>query len=205
MIAVLDCGLGNIGSVVNMLRKVGRDAEVTNDVETVEAADALVLPGVGAFDRGSEALTRLGLREPLRRRVFEDGVPFLGICLGMQLLARGSEEGTLPGLGWIDADVTRLTPGDLPVPHMGWNHVDPVRPTALLRSEPAPRFYFVHSYRMVCDRDDDVLATCTYGEPFTCAVAVGNVVGVQFHPEKSHAFGMALLETWTAGLVEGRT
>ena len=205
MIAVLDGGLGNIGSVANMLRKLGAAHLVTADPTVVATADGIILPGVGSFDRGSRALTDSGLREALHERVRIDGVPFLGICLGMQLLGRGSDEGVLPGLGWLDADVRRLTPGDpaLPVPHMGWNQVEPTAGIDLVPAAPRPRYYFVHSFRMVCDDPADVAATTTYGEAFTAAVQRGNIVGVQFHPEKSHAFGMALLERWVARSVDG--
>lgn len=203
VIAIVDCDLGNIGSVANMARKVGLDPVVTADPARIDEADAIVLPGVGAFDRGSEALTRLGLRDVLGRRVLDEGTPFLGICLGMQLLAAGSEEGELPGLGWLDARVTKVDAPGLPVPHMGWNHVEAVQPTDLLVGN-APRFYFVHSYRIECADPADVLATTTYGTTFTSAVRCGNVLGVQFHPEKSHAFGMALFEVWATSLVEAR-
>ena len=203
MIAIVDADLGNIGSVANMARKAGLEPVVTADPGVLADADAVVLPGVGAFDRASEALTRLGLREALQQRVVEEGTPFLGICLGMQLLATGSEEGDLPGLGWLDARVTAVDAPGLPVPHMGWNHVEPVRPTPLLAGD-APRFYFVHSFRMVCADPADVLATTTYGTTFTSAVARGNITGVQFHPEKSHAFGLALFTAWGRALAEVR-
>jgi glutamine amidotransferase len=203
MIAVLDCGLGNSGSVANMLRKVGLAPQVVADADGLDAADALVLPGVGSFDRACTALTDQGLREPLHDLVIERGVPFLGICLGMQLLARSSEEGRLDGLGWLDATVTAVDAPGLPVPHMGWNHVVPVRTNPWLVAESAPRFYFVHSYRVVCADEADVLASTTYGTPFTSAIARDNIVGVQFHPEKSHAFGMAFFESWAAGFLVG--
>lgn len=203
MIAIVDLGLGNIGSVSNMFRKIGIDAIVTSDPDAISEAPALVLPGVGAFDRGAEALTRTGLRELIGARV-DAGAPLLGICLGMQLLARGSEEGSLPGLGLVPADVRRMTVDPargLRIPHMGWNRVKPTRSTPLLHNDRSSRFYFVHSYAMVCDDEVDALGLTTYGEPFVSVVQRGSVVGTQFHPEKSHAFGMAMLEAWAASTV----
>lgn len=204
MIAIVDLGLGNIGSVANMFRRIGVDPVITADPVDVASAPALVLPGVGAFDRGAAALTRTGLRGVLVDRA-ASGVPLLGICLGMQLLARGSEEGMLPGLGLLAADVRRLPAADgggLRLPHMGWNQVEPTRATRLLAEAGPLRFYFVHTYAMVCDDDADVLARTTYGDPFVSAVERGSVVGTQFHPEKSHVFGMALLSAW-AGAIRG--
>lgn len=206
MIAIVDLGLGNIGSVANMFHKIGIETAITADPIEVATAPALVLPGVGAFDRGAAALTRTGLREVLVDRA-NSGVPLLGICLGMQLLARRSDEGTLPGLGLLAADVRRLrvgSDGELRVPHMGWNRVEPTRPSPLLAGEGAQRFYFVHSYAVVCDDDEDVLAWTTYGARFASAVERGSVVGTQFHPEKSHVFGMALLAAWAGAVVETR-
>ena len=167
----------------------------------------MVLPGVGAFDRGADALTRTGLRETIIDRVAA-GVPLLGICLGMQLLARSSEEGSLPGLGLVAADVRRLPLDGAPavrVPHMGWNEVQVCRDTPLIPSDAGVRFYFVHSYAMVCDDDDDVLGRTIHGGPFASVVQKGSVVGAQFHPEKSHSFGMSFLEAWSGAAVEARS
>ena len=204
MIAIVDYGMGNLGSVCNMLRKAGAEAVITAEPGVIAAADKLILPGVGAFDTGMQSLDARGLRPVLQERVFEHRVPLLGICLGMQLLTRGSEEGTVPGLGWIDADTRRFAPpagpADLKVPHMGWNTIDQARPHPLLEGiEEPPRFYFVHSYYITCRHEADVLATCRYGVTFTASLAHDNIMGTQFHPEKSHKFGLRLLSNF-AGL-----
>jgi glutamine amidotransferase len=201
MIVIVDYRMGNLGSVVNILRKVGAEAVVSGDVNVIGKATKLILPGVGAFDEGMKNIGALGLREALDRRVLRDQVPTLGICLGMQLMARGSEEGELPGLGWIAADVKRFrfapAYAKLKVPHMGWNTVRLEKDSRLLAgfSEP-PRFYFVHSYCVACDDAGDVLATASYGGDFTAAVQKENIAGVQFHPEKSHKFGMRLFRNF---------
>jgi glutamine amidotransferase len=202
MITIVDYGLGNLGSIVNMLRKVGVAAELTGDPNRISRAGKLILPGVGAFDNGMENLTRLGLLEPLNQRVRRDGVPVLGICLGAQLLTRRSEEGKLPGLGWIEADTIRFfsrqPAAGLKVPHMGWNDLIVKKDNPLLTAATEQRFYFVHSYHFKCDQAEDPLAGAVYGYEFTAAFSRGNVFGVQFHPEKSHKFGMELLRRFAA-------
>lgn len=196
-VTIIDAGIGNIRSVVRMFEEVDVEAELASD--PAEAADArrLVLPGVGAFDAGMEALNARGWREMLDRLALERKIPVLGICLGMQLLCRGSEEGAAAGLGWIGADVRLLdTGGDprLKLPHMGWAEVSPARENNLIVANgELPRFYHVHKYRAVCDDPADVIGTAVYGTSFTSAVQHGNIYGVQFHPEKSHKFGMALM------------
>lgn len=199
MITIVDYKMGNLGSILNMLKKLGQAALVTADPALIERADKLVLPGVGAFDAGMNNLERSGLIPLLNRRVLEDRVPTLGICLGMQLMTRSSEEGTRAGLGWINAEALRFRPTDaaLKVPHMGWNRVLPARTSALTDELPEePRFYFVHSFYVRCLDSADVLLTTPFGEPFASAFQRGNVWGVQFHPEKSHKFGMALLRNF---------
>lgn len=199
MITIVDYKMGNLGSILNMLKKLGQAAQVTADPALIETADKLVLPGVGAFDAGMENLERSGLIPLLNRRVLEDRVPTLGICLGMQLMTRSSEEGARAGLGWVDAVALRFRPTDvaLKVPHMGWNRVIPARPSPLTDDLPEePRFYFVHSYYVHCSDDADVLLTTPFGAPFASAFQRANVWGVQFHPEKSHKFGMALLRNF---------
>lgn len=196
MITIVDYNMGNLGSIRNMLKKIGVDCEVTADPSRIAAATQLILPGVGAFDAGMENLHRSGLVPLLNERVREAGIPILGICLGMQLMTNGSEEGRVPGLGWIDARTLRFQPRDraLKVPHMGWNRVTVARPSLLADELPEePRFYFVHSYYVSCAKDDDVLLRTTYGDEFASAFHSRNVWGVQFHPEKSHKFGMQLL------------
>lgn len=199
MILVIDYGVGNVGSIRKMLLKDGiEDVQVSGSQEDLERAERVVLPGVGSFD---DAMTRLGasgLVPLLERRVLEQGVPLLGICLGMQMLGRGSEEGTLPGLGWIEADSVRLDRGEqLHVPHIGWNCVAATNGSPLFADiEPRDRFYFLHSFEIRCDDAADVAAESEYGGAFTCAVRRGNLHGVQFHPEKSHGAGRRLLSSF---------
>lgn len=198
MIAIVDFGMGNLGSIRNMLTRIGADSVITSDRRHIEAADKIILPGVGAFDRAMDNLRRLGLVSLLDEQVIAKGTPVLGICLGMQLLSRRSEEGTLPGLGWIDADTVRF-PSEvdgrpLMVPHMGWNSITITNPVGLFEGiEAEPRFYFVHSYHVRCEHVADVAATAHHGVTFHAAVARGNVLGTQFHPEKSHTFGLHVL------------
>ena len=201
MIVIVDCGLGNIASIANMLRKVGASAVVSSDQLVIEQADKLILPGVGAFDAGMSSLENHNLVSLLRSRVADDRVPLLGICLGMQLLGTRSEEGEFGGLGWLEADTMRLTSRDvspsLKVPHMGWNRVTVCRPHPLFAGlEAENRFYFVHSYHLVCSDPNDVVGVTDYGCKFTSAVARGNIMAVQFHPEKSHRSGMQLLRNF---------
>lgn len=199
MITIVDYNMGNLGSIRNMLTKIGRESQISADPSVIARADKLLLPGVGAFDAGMENLERSGLIPVLNKRVLEDRVPTLGICLGMQLMTRSSEEGARQGLGWIEAEALRFRMNDpsLKVPHMGWNRVMPVRPSPLTGDLPdEPRFYFVHSYYVRCCDPADVLLTTPFGEEFHSAFQHGNVAGVQFHPEKSHKFGMALLRNF---------
>lgn len=200
MITVVDYGVGNIGAILNMLDYLGIDAQASGDPDMLERAERLILPGVGAFDKAMSTLHSRQLIGPLNRAVLERKVPVMGVCLGMQLLARRSEEGSEAGLGWINADVRRITLPEgspLKVPHIGWMEVKPTRFNALFEPGSASeRFYFDHSYHMICDRQEDVSAVIDYGMPLCCAVHVGNVSGVQFHPEKSHRFGMRLLRAF---------
>lgn len=202
MIVIVDYGIGNVGSVQNMLRRVGRtDVAVSHDPEVIVQAEKLILPGVGAFDRGMEQIEGAPhLREALDEVALRKRRPVLGVCLGMQLLGRGSEEGTRAGLGWIDSrcmGMRSVLPEGLRIPHMGWNQVFPARSHPLLGRLPEkPRFYFVHSYFMKCEDPEDVLLECDYGVRFTCGVQRDNIMGVQFHPEKSHKYGLALLTSF---------
>ncbi len=202
MIAIVNYGVGNLGSIANMLKKVGVPSNIASDEASIASADKLILPGVGAFDNGMENLRVRGLVEILNRQVLEERKPILGLCLGMQLFTLSSEEGTQSGLGWLDATTVRFTfngpsPASLKVPHMGWNYVQPERADPLLADLPLePRFYFVHSYHLVCSDSHDVLATAKYGYHFPAMVAKGNIYGAQFHPEKSHKYGMALLKNF---------
>ena len=200
MIGILDYGMGNVGSIRNMLKKAGATSEIVHTAAEVAACDKLILPGVGAFDAGMEQLDASGMREPLDAAVAQ-GKPVLGICLGMQMLGLSSEEGKREGLGYIRFRNIRFQLQDQPalkVPHMGWDVVtlaDPADPLVRGVQEP-PRYYFVHSYHAQCEDDGSALMTCDYGYPFVAAVRHGNVRGTQFHPEKSHRFGMALLKNF---------
>jgi glutamine amidotransferase len=201
MITIVDYGLGNLGSMANMLKKIGAPSRVSSNPADILTADKLILPGIGAFDQGIVSLRERGLIEPLNRRVLADRIPLIGVCLGMQLLGSTSEEGRETGLGWIRARSIGFnnTPGceGLRVPHMGWNNATVVRPDPILQDlGDQPRFYFVHSYHVVCESPDDVLATTAYGTDFVSILRHGNIWGAQFHPEKSHRFGMQLLRNF---------
>jgi glutamine amidotransferase len=196
MIGVINYGVGNLGSILHMYRKLGIRASTVEDAASLLAAERLLLPGIGAFDACVTRLRESGLEAPLREAVGQRGVPLLGICVGMQMLTNGSEEGVLPGLGFIAARTVRFRPGasSLKIPHMGWNEVrweatDPLM--AGLESE--ARFYFVHSYYVACEDHADQLGTAAYGHEFAAAVRRGRIYGVQFHPEKSHRYGLQLL------------
>jgi len=168
----------------------------TADPEVIRQATKVILAGIGAFDGAAGRLAELGLIDVLNDLVMVRRVPTLGVCLGLQLMARSSDEGSRAGLGWLDAEVRRFSfpPGQvLPVPHMGWSEVRPSRPSPLFELDgPAPRFYFSHGYHLVCNDPADVAATATYGYEFAAAVHRGNILGTQFHPEKSHVFGADL-------------
>jgi glutamine amidotransferase len=198
MITILDYGMGNLGSVVNMLRHIGAPCEATKDPRKIEKSSKIVLPGVGAFDAAVSRINNSGLREILEKKASLERIPILGICLGMQLLTRKSEEGNLPGFGWIPGD-TRRFPRDigLKVPHMGWNVAERARPCPLTeRLEGEIRFYFVHSFCVQTDDPRDTVLRTRYGVDFAAAVQRGNIMGAQFHPEKSHRFGMQLLRNF---------
>lgn len=178
-----------------MIHHVGGEAEIVHAPEQLVSAQKLILPGVGAFDHGVMSLRQEGWIAPLEQAVLKNKMPVMGICLGMQLMTRGSEEGQEPGLGWINAQARRFRPSDtrLKVPHMGWNEVSQPRSDELLPLVAMPRrFYFVHSYRVECEDPEDVLLQCNYGEIFVAAFRRENIWGFQFHPEKSHRFGMEL-------------
>jgi len=197
MIVIVDYGVGNVGSVQNMLRKIGARARVSSAANDIAQADKLILPGIGHFARGMALLTQTGLIAVLQEQAMVHRKPVLGICLGMQMMTRGSEESDTAGLGWVQGFTRRFPESpSLRVPHMGWNTVRPRRGAALFEAAGAEpeRFYFVHSYAVGMDDHSQVAASCLYGMEFAASFEVGNLFGVQFHPEKSHLFGMALLQ-----------
>lgn len=201
MIAIVNYGLGNLGSIQNMLKKIGcSDVVISNDRAVIDKADKLILPGVGAFDNGMSKINESGLLDILKDNALVKKKPILGICLGMQLLTNGSEEGKLKGLGWIDADTVKFSFGsesELKIPHMGWNFIKIAKPHPLIKNlDETFRFYFVHSYYVACKNKSDVLLNCNYGFDYACAVQKDNIMGVQFHPEKSHKYGMQLLKNF---------
>lgn len=201
MIVIVDYGMGNVGSIKNMLKKIGVPAMISAKPEHIRAAEKLILPGVGAFDHGMSNLTERGLIPLLNQKVIEERKPILGICLGMQLLVQSSEEGKMRGLGWIDAETRRFKfngeNSELKIPHMGWNPVKPVGEGLLFQGFPQPpRFYFVHSYHICCRHPEDVMGTTFYGYDFAAAIRRDNILGTQFHPEKSHKFGMQVLRNF---------
>lgn len=199
MIAIVDYGVGNLFSLASSVKSLGAEVRVTNKAEDLRQATHILLPGVGAFADAAAKLNATGLVPVLREETRH--TPLLGICLGMQMLGRRSEEGPGEGLGYLPFDLKRFRLQDQPelkVPHMGWDYVTVERPQDPLVAglEAEPRFYFVHSYHAVCDDPADVLMTCDYGYPFPAAVGRGSVWGTQFHPEKSHRFGMCLIRNF---------
>lgn len=195
-IVVVDYGIGNLGAIPNMLRRVGAPTEVTSDPARIAAADRLILPGVGAYDAGVRNLHESGLWDVLQRKALGDRIPVLGLCLGMELMSNRSEEGQLAGLGWIPGDVVRFRPPPelgLRVPHMGWNTVVSSRPSPVADVIDGARFYFAHSYHFRPHDEATIAGLTTYGQPFPSVIHRDNIIGVQFHPEKSHRFGLALL------------
>lgn len=199
MIAIVNYGLGNLGSISNMLKVIGVKSIITSNANEIISADKIILPGVGAFDAGMENLKQKGLNKIIKNEAF-NGKPILGICLGMQLLGRKSEEGVEDGLGLIPFDNVRFkfeSECNLKIPHMGWDVVDYKKDVPLLDGIfGKQRYYFVHSYHAVCDKEENVMMECDYGYKFAAAVCQKNIYGVQFHPEKSHDFGMKILENF---------
>lgn len=201
MIVVVDYGVGNLGSIVNMFKKVGVKAIASSDPGVIREAEKLILPGVGAFDAAMRKFHETGLVPVVGELVLEKKIPVLGLCVGLQLMTRGSEEGQLAGLGWFDAETIRFRFNDehalLKVPHMGWNEVHVCREHPLVTDWDAQsRFYFVHSYHVVARDMDAVLAKTEYGVIIHSILGRDNIMGVQFHPEKSHRYGMRLLKNF---------
>lgn len=196
---IIDYGMGNLGSIANMIAKIGANCIITSNKNKIEKATKIILPGVGAFDNGMKNLNKLGIIPLLNHKAFEEKTPTLGICLGMQLMTASSEEGNLPGLSWINAKTIRFKAGKnaIKIPHMGWNTIQINKKTNLLKDlNKNSRFYFVHSFYVECNNKRDILTTTRYGNNFTSVFGKNNIFGVQFHPEKSHRFGMQLLSNF---------
>jgi len=201
MIVVVDYGMGNIGSIVNMIKKAGGESTVSSDPEVVSNAKKLIIPGVGSFDNGMKNLNESGLADVLKKKVQEEMVPVLGICLGMQLMAKSSEEGMLPGLGWVDAVCKKFhfteENKNLRIPHMGWNEVNIKKQNGIFRNMyDDASFYFVHSYYVECANPEDIAATTGYGFEFTSGLQHRNIFATQFHPEKSHKYGLLVMKNF---------
>ncbi|NCD10703.1 MAG: imidazole glycerol phosphate synthase subunit HisH, partial [Negativicutes bacterium] len=197
----IDYGLGNIRAFSNVYKRLNIAHCIIASASDFGEVTKLILPGVGAFDHAMESFIQSGLRDAVDECVLEKGMPVLGICVGMQIMARSSEEGSSAGLGWIDADVKRLDVSLLQhkthLPHMGWNTITPRGESSLLAMlDDERRFYFLHSYYFSCDHEENILAEAEYGMKFTCAVQAENVYGVQFHPEKSHGNGIQVLKNF---------
>jgi len=207
MIAIIDYGLGNITAFANVYKNLNIPFNIVSAADELIDATKIILPGVGAFDYAMERLQKSGMKEPLDELVLQHKIPVLGICVGMQMLALSSEEGSLPGLGWIDGlvklfDTSRLRHGT-PLPHMGWNNVCPVEDFELFEGlDSSSVFYFLHSYYFQCHNSNDIIATTEYGGKFTSAIGCENIYGVQFHPEKSHHWGIQLLKNFGEGRLQ---
>lgn len=198
---IIDYGLGNIRAFANVYKKLNIPVKIATNTDDVKKATKLILPGIGAFDHAIQQFDQSGMRPVLNEMVLHHRVPVLGICVGMQMLACSSEEGKLPGLGWIDAKVNKFDISSFKqpecVPHMGWNDVKQSKNNVLFNGlGNDSRFYFLHSYYIHCKNNEDVIAVTDYGGKFACAVNSGNIFGVQFHPEKSHQWGILLLENF---------
>lgn len=201
MITIVDYGMGNLGSIRNTFHRLNIEATITSNPDDILKAEKLILPGVGAFDRGMHNLNEHGLLPALRTSVLTNHVPILGICLGMQLLSNRSEEGQADGLGWIDAETRRFvfngTENHRKIPHMGWNSVNPVRDDPITSGvTPDDRFYFVHSFHIATNDESLVIGTTEYGYPFPSLIRQDNIFGIQCHPERSHHSGFKILQNF---------
>ena len=197
MIIIIDYQVGNLVSISNMLKRAGSNSVISSNVDLIAKASKLILPGVGSFDYGMKKLKETGLIEILNQKALVDKIPVLGICLGMQLMTKHSEEGDKEGLGWIDANTVKFDfkeqHNDYKVPHMGWNEVNNIQNNGLFNELNESRFYFVHSYFVKCNDSKNIMCTTNYGFEFISGILKDNIMGVQFHPEKSHKYGMQLM------------
>lgn len=198
MVTIVDYGLGNLGSIGNMLKKIGVQSQITNDINKIRDAEKVILPGVGSFDTAMRTLENSELKDTLNTKAMVEKIPVLGICLGMQILGNGSEEGNYKGLGWVPAYTYRFRNDNaLKVPHMSWNSVSPVKNHSLLHGmENHAAFYFSHSYYVLAENQEHIIATTNYGVTFHSIINKDNIFGAQFHPEKSHKYGRMLLDNF---------
>lgn len=199
MITIIDYGLGNVGSIKNMFKRIGIQTQITSDHEKINQSNKIILPGVGAFDTAMTELKERDLITVLNKKVIDNKTPLLGICLGMQLLLENSEEGTLPGLGYIKGNSRKFhfQDSDMKIPHMGWNQINIKKKHSITQGLEKSKFYFVHSYYVEVKEEKERLMTTHYGSDFDSAIIKNNIFGVQFHPEKSHKFGMQLFKNFS--------
>ncbi len=196
MIAIIDYKCGNIASVKNIIKKAGSESIITSNSHEINNCDKIILPGVGSFDYGMKKLQELKLIDVIQNHS-KNNKPILGICLGMQLMAKCSEEGVEKGLSLFDAEVLKFNnKKGFPIPHMGWNTVDVKKQNPILQTNQFNKFYFVHSYYFKCNNNSDILSTTLYSKEFVSSVSKKNIYGVQFHPEKSHKYGLSVIKNF---------